>query len=158
MYLFKVNNRNTRKRCEICPKLTIKTPKRRYRRRSGMFIVNFEHIVHLFKSVSVVDFEQLNASWEVVAVRPLFKLFWSSPTNIFTYLKSTIETLEKVWNKFKLHNLTSSWCFYCSLWTYFTHFSSVSIGYFEKVIVSGVLASITQFLKSPMAFKEYTWK
>ena len=26
IYLFKVNNRNTRKRCEICSKLTIKTP------------------------------------------------------------------------------------------------------------------------------------
>ena len=26
MYLFKVNNRNTRKRCEICSKWTIKTP------------------------------------------------------------------------------------------------------------------------------------
>ena len=28
-YLFKVNNRNIRKRCEICSKLTIKTPERR---------------------------------------------------------------------------------------------------------------------------------
>ena len=26
IYLFKVNNRNTRKRCEICSNLTIKTP------------------------------------------------------------------------------------------------------------------------------------
>ena len=26
IYLFKLNNRNTRKRCEICSKLTIKTP------------------------------------------------------------------------------------------------------------------------------------
>ena len=26
VYLFKVNNRNTRKWCEICPKFTIKTP------------------------------------------------------------------------------------------------------------------------------------
>ena len=26
IYLFKVNNRNTRKRCKICLKLTIKTP------------------------------------------------------------------------------------------------------------------------------------
>ena len=26
IYLFKVNNRNTRKRCEICSTLTIKTP------------------------------------------------------------------------------------------------------------------------------------
>ena len=46
-YLFKVNNRNTRTRCEICSKLTIKTPERRHWRRSGVFIVNFEHISHL---------------------------------------------------------------------------------------------------------------
>ena len=39
IYLLKVNNRNTRTRCEICSKLTIKTP--------GVFIVNFEHISHL---------------------------------------------------------------------------------------------------------------
>ena len=38
IYLLKVNNRNTRTRCEICSKLTIKT---------GVFIVNFEHISHL---------------------------------------------------------------------------------------------------------------
>ena len=30
IYLFKVNNRNTRTRCEICSKLTIKTPERRH--------------------------------------------------------------------------------------------------------------------------------
>ena len=41
IYLFKVKNRNTGKRCEICSKLTIKTPERR-------FIVNLEHISHLF--------------------------------------------------------------------------------------------------------------
>ena len=29
-YLFKVGNRNTRKSCEICSKLTIKKPERRY--------------------------------------------------------------------------------------------------------------------------------
>ena len=29
-YMFKVDNRNTRTRCEICSKLTIKTPERRY--------------------------------------------------------------------------------------------------------------------------------
>ena len=27
--MFKVNNRNTRKRCKICSELTIKTPERR---------------------------------------------------------------------------------------------------------------------------------
>ena len=29
-YMFKVNNRNTRTRCEVCSKLTIKTPERRH--------------------------------------------------------------------------------------------------------------------------------
>ena len=29
-------------------KLTIKTPERRQRRPSGVFIVNFEHILHVF--------------------------------------------------------------------------------------------------------------
>ena len=29
IYMFKVNNRNSRTRCEICSKLTIKTPERR---------------------------------------------------------------------------------------------------------------------------------
>ena len=46
-YMFKVNNRNTRTRCEICSKLTIKTPEQRQWRRSGVFIVDFEHIPYL---------------------------------------------------------------------------------------------------------------
>ena len=45
-YLLRVNNRNIRTKCEICSKLTLKTQERR-RRRSGVFIVNFEHISHL---------------------------------------------------------------------------------------------------------------
>ena len=40
IYLFKFNNRNTRARCEICSKLTIKTLVRRQWRRSGVFTVN----------------------------------------------------------------------------------------------------------------------
>ena len=51
-YLLKVNNRNPRKRCEICSKLTAKTPKRCQWRRSGFFIVNFEHIPHLDMYIS----------------------------------------------------------------------------------------------------------
>ena len=47
IYLLKVNNGSTRTRCEICSKLTIKIPERRHWRRSGIFIVNFEHISHL---------------------------------------------------------------------------------------------------------------
>ena len=43
----KVNNKNSRTRCEICSNLTIKTLERCQWRRSGAFIVNFEHILHL---------------------------------------------------------------------------------------------------------------
>ena len=46
-YMFQVNNRNTRIKCKIYSKLTIKTPERRQWRRSGVFIVNFEHISQL---------------------------------------------------------------------------------------------------------------
>ena len=46
--MFKVNTRNTRKMCEICSKLTIKTQERRQWLRSGVSIVNFVNISHLF--------------------------------------------------------------------------------------------------------------
>ena len=39
-YILKVNDRNTRSRCELCSKLTIKTPRRRH-----VFNVNFDHIL-----------------------------------------------------------------------------------------------------------------
>ena len=45
--MFKVNNKNTITRCEIRSKLTIKIPELRDWHRSGIFIVNFEHISHL---------------------------------------------------------------------------------------------------------------
>ena len=44
IYLLKVNNRNTKARCEIYSKLIIKTPERLRERRSGVFIINFEHM------------------------------------------------------------------------------------------------------------------
>ena len=47
IYLFKVNNRNTRRMCGICSKLTIKTPEGRHWRSSSVFIVNFELISHI---------------------------------------------------------------------------------------------------------------
>ena len=51
----KVNNRKTRASCEICSKVTIKTPKRR-------------HLWTYFtpcSNVSIVDFEQVNTNWAV---------------------------------------------------------------------------------------------
>ena len=46
-YLFKFKNRNSRTRCEMCSKLTIKTLERRHCRFSGFFIVKFENISNL---------------------------------------------------------------------------------------------------------------
>ena len=43
--MFKVNNKNTKRKCEICSKANIKDTSRW--RRSGVFIVKFEHIPHL---------------------------------------------------------------------------------------------------------------
>ena len=59
IYLYKFNNRNTRKRCERCSKLTIKTPELRHWRRPGVFI-DFTP----FSSVSIVHFEHINLSWD----------------------------------------------------------------------------------------------
>ena len=51
IYLLKVNNRKTRKRCKIFLKLRIKNNE-------------FEHILYFFiSSVSNVNFEQVNVSW-----------------------------------------------------------------------------------------------
>ena len=60
IYLFKVVNKNTRKKSEICLKLTIKTPERSHSGRFNVFIVNFRHVSDFFPSVSIVDFEQVN--------------------------------------------------------------------------------------------------
>ena len=54
IYLVKVNNWNTRTKCEIYSKLAIKTPERHVV--SGIFIANFEHI----SFVPVFSFLTLN--------------------------------------------------------------------------------------------------
>ena len=48
--------------CEICSKLTMKTPERCHGRRTGVSIVNFELVSHLFPfySVSIVESEQVD--------------------------------------------------------------------------------------------------
>ena len=67
IYLFKVNERNTKKMCEILWKLTIKKPER-CQLCSNVFIVNFKQMSH-FSSVSVVKFEQVDTCWEEVKIR-----------------------------------------------------------------------------------------
>ena len=45
--LLKINNKKTITKCEICSKLTIKTPEPRHWRLSGVFNINFDFISHL---------------------------------------------------------------------------------------------------------------
>ena len=59
IYLIKVNNRNTRIKCEICSRLTIKIPEWRPWRRSLLTLNIFTPCY----SVSFVNFEHVNAAW-----------------------------------------------------------------------------------------------
>ena len=62
IYPLKVNNRNTRTKCEIwC--------------RSFVFIINFEHISNLVLSVSIVNFKKVNADWGSGVVKWLSVLY-----------------------------------------------------------------------------------
>ena len=75
IYLFKVNNRNTRKRCEICSKLTTKTLEWRQWRRSGVFMVNFEHFSYIFLVFLLPDLEKVNVCWVLVFLLLNLNLF-----------------------------------------------------------------------------------
>ena len=81
MYLFKVNNRNTRKMCEICAKLTMKTPERLQNCRSGVFIVNFEHISHLFLLFLFLTLNKYMLAGKVDAIS-IFNLVFDVPFDI----------------------------------------------------------------------------
>ena len=76
--MFRVNNGNPRTRCETCSNLTIKTAERRHWRRSGVFIINLTFSTPCY-SVSIVNFEQVNASWaeaNFIIFLPFFCSFW----------------------------------------------------------------------------------
>ena len=60
--MFKVNNKNTGKRFEICSNITIKTPEQR---RLCYNCCLWTYFI-LFSSVSTFDFEQVNDSWESI--------------------------------------------------------------------------------------------
>ena len=115
IYLFKVNNRNTGKRCEICSKLTIRTSERRKWRCSGVFIVNFEPISHLFQV-----FPLLALNRQLLAEKSYFKMLCAllrikhtlyvnvemyKKTEIYIFFSSFVETFLQ--NKQKLFGIPS---------------------------------------------------
>ena len=121
-YMFKVNHGNTRRRCEICSKLTIKTSERRQWGGSGAFIFNFEHISHL-----VLVFLLLTLSRQMPAGLRIFQanihLFKVSNRNT----RKRCKTLKRHQNyvidvvplSLKSLNIFQTFlqCFCCWLWT-----------------------------------------
>ena len=75
--MFEVNNRNTRPRCEMCSKLTIKIPERRH------FTPR--------SSVSIVSFEHVNGGWDKKTFRG-FPINGRFVKNLFVHLSRTVYT------------------------------------------------------------------
>ena len=70
-------------------KVTIKPPKRRqWRYFGGLFIVNFEHMSHLCFTVYMVNFEQVNVSWENTQKGQVTKIMMQS--NVFCHKVSGV--------------------------------------------------------------------
>ena len=91
-----IQKNKTRKRCEVCSKLIIKTQERRHWCCSGVFIVNFKHFIH-FSSVSILDFKQVNVSWVNVKLKICSASQW---TGFYMITASIMKEL----------NLLSSYC------------------------------------------------
>ena len=99
-YMFKVKNRNTRTRCEICSKLTIKTPERRHWR------IDFEQVSQIswFYCWLTASKCWLDYHYEVMLKRP--KLALPLTLSISCISESYIEIQIKL--NFYFH--TSLWC------------------------------------------------
>ena len=115
IYLFKMNNRNTRKRCEICSKLTIKTPKRRhwtyYTPFSGIIDseqvnvsrVNDSHPTKINRSLPLnQSFNEYKNTLSLRYPRECYETdFYRPRRDLF---KVNIKYQNKVWNIFKINN------------------------------------------------------
>ena len=77
IYLLKVKNRNTRKRCKICSKKMIKTPERRHNRRSIVFIVNFEYISRLVLVFLLLTLNMLLSAGNLQLDLFAFIIYWA---------------------------------------------------------------------------------
>ena len=107
----KINNRNTRKRYEVCVKLTIKSPKRRQWSEYDVFIFNFQHISHFFLVFLLLAITGKYLLGGYVVHTPSWHLLVQK--HLWQYKNN-------VWNLFKVNNkdtrtmsMTSFWCLYC---------------------------------------------
>ena len=76
--LLTVNNGNTKKSCEIYSKLTIKTSEGDNWRRSGVFIVNLEHISLLALVFLLLTLNMQFPAWKTISsTQPQRWYFWN---------------------------------------------------------------------------------
>ena len=80
IYLFKLNYRNTRTRCEICSNLT-KTPEQRQ-----CLYVKWNHSDVFLKVVSAI-FYQVLVFHRMIALQKLSKMFFLSSKKFFSFLR-----------------------------------------------------------------------
>ena len=124
--MFVVNNRNARKKCEICSKLTIKTTERRQWRRPGVFIVNFEHISHFFLALLLLTLKKymlagifssvfLRQKYHTNLLDYIYCVKYKPLLLVFIYvhvsclLLCLIMKTERITTYIKLHKVTLSW-------------------------------------------------
>ena len=91
--MFKVNNKNTRTRSEICSKLTMKTPERRQ-----------SYISYLtFFFVFLVNFEQVNAGWKEAALKYLTKYAENIHVLVLLQVKLQAVGMQRYQKRIPLH-------------------------------------------------------
>ena len=83
--MVKINNRNTKTRCEICSKLIIQIRFGvfivNFGRLSGIFIVNFKHILHLVL-VFFITFEHVITDWDAWSIVFVYSMIFSSCSSL----------------------------------------------------------------------------
>ena len=114
IYLLKVNNRNTRTKVWHMFKV-----------RFGVFIVNFEHILHLCSSVSIVNFEY------VIAGR-------------VTYSRTLTRNFIKQNNQFGSFSVSRKWC--QKIWELGISFT------YSRVVIKGPLADAVCYVQLTLTF------
>ena len=111
-YIFKVNSRSIGTRCEICSKLTIKTAKRHHCVVLMSLLLTL-NIFHTLSSVSIVNFEQVNAGWDTIIFTQRLSIF----LNIRILFRKTFKYIHpvlhrsvktKLFNHFIIKPLTNS--------------------------------------------------
>lgn len=90
--LFKVNNKGTRNRCEVCLHLTVKAPEQCHRRCLVSSLLTLMYF-KTFSSASIVDIEEVNVYWVSTLFNDLIEDFLRLSKSFFSSFP--------LWNYFK---------------------------------------------------------